>query len=89
VSFKTVHDFGERDIVIRVAPSVGSTERLNTEAGVTSVNQFIVVKSNSSFTYAVGDDIKLSLEAKNGKNPYTWSYVNLPAQLVGDKAGSI
>lgn len=75
--------------MVRVAPSVSSTERLNTEAGVLAVNQFIVVSSNNSFTYAVGNKVNLNLQAKAGKAPYTWTYNNLPAQLVGGKDGII
>lgn len=92
VNFKASHhdDCGSRNIVIRVAPSVSSTEHINTEAGVTSVNQFIVVSSSSNaLTYAVGNSINLNLQAKNGKAPYTWTYNNLPAQLVADKEGKI
>lgn len=75
--------------MIRVAPSVGSTEHINSEAGVTSVNQFIVVNSNKTLTYLVGDQVNFNLDAQNGKAPYTWSYVNLPSQLNGDKSGRI
>lgn len=89
VCFKSARESGTRNIVVRVAASVSSTEHINTEAGVTSVNQFIVVSSNSSFTYAVGDKIGFNLKAKDGKAPYTWTYNNLPADLVGDKDGSI
>lgn len=63
VNFKADRACGERDIVIRVASSVGSTEQINSEAGVTSINQFIVVKSKSTLTYSVGDNINFSLGA--------------------------
>jgi hypothetical protein len=33
--------------------------------------------------------VNLALQAENGKNPYTWSFVNLPSGLVGDKSGKI
>lgn len=90
VCFKSDHHSGTRNIVVRVAPSVSSTEHINTEAGVTAVNQFIVVSSSSNaLTYAVGNKINVNLQAKSGKAPYTWTYNNLPAQLVGDKDGLI
>jgi hypothetical protein len=89
VHFKSGKESCSRDIVIRVAPSVSSTEHINSEAGVTSVNQFIVLNERSSLTYSAGDKINFSLQAKNGKSPYTWSYVNLPSQLVGDKDGNV
>lgn len=89
VCFKSRHDSGTRDIVVRVAPSVSSTERIKTEAGLLALNQFIVVSSNSTFTYAVGDKVGFNLQAKDGKAPYTWTYNNLPAELVGDKDGII
>ncbi len=89
VCFKSEHESGSRNIVVRVAPSVSSTANINTEAGVLSVNQFIVVSSNNSFTYAVGNKVNLNLQAKAGKAPYTWTYNNLPGQLIGGKDGII
>jgi hypothetical protein len=89
VCFKSKEESGFRNIVVRVAPSVSSTGRINTEAGVLAVNQFIVVSSNNSFTYAVGNKVNLNLQARAGKAPYTWTYNNLPAQLVGGKDGII
>jgi hypothetical protein len=89
VCFKSEHESGSRNIVVRVAASVSSTERINTEAGVLAVNQFIVVNSNNSYTYGVGNKVNLNLQAKAGKAPYTWTYNNLPAQLVGGKEGII
>lgn len=87
--FKSRSCSGSRDIVIRVAPSVASTARINSEAGVTSVNQFIVVNSNKALTYLVGDKIDFSLDARNGKAPYTWNFLNLPSQLTADRNGRI
>jgi hypothetical protein len=90
IDFKSNKDCGSRDIVVRVAHSVSSTEHFSSEAGVTGVNQFIVVSSsNSTFTYSVGKKVSLSLQAKAGNAPYTWTYNNLPAQLVGNKDGSL
>jgi hypothetical protein len=91
VNFKNANGVcGSRNIVIRVAPSVSSTEHINTEAGVTAINQFIVVSSSSNaLTYTVGSNINIGLQAKDGKAPYTWTYNNLPAQLVGDRNGKI
>jgi hypothetical protein len=37
----------------------------------------------------VGDKIELFLQAKNGQNPYTWNFLNLPAQLKGDQSGKL
>ena len=89
VCFRSENASGTRNIVVRIAPSVSSTEQIKSEAGVLAVNQFIVVNSNNSFTYAVGDMVDLNLHAQDGKAPYTWTYNNLPAQLVGGKDGSI
>jgi len=90
INFKSKRDSGSRDIVVRVAPSVSSTENINTEAGVTAVNQFIVLSaSNNSFVYTVGKKVSLNLQAKEGKAPYTWTYNSLPAQLVGGIDGII
>jgi len=89
VHFKSGKCAGTRDIVFRVARSVASTLEVNSEAGVLAVNKFIVVSPNSSLTYSVGDKINLALEAKNGKGPFTWSFLRLPAGLKADKNGNI
>lgn len=43
----------------------------------------------SSLVYKVGNKVNVNLQAVNGKTPYTWSFVNLPAGLTGDKTGRI
>lgn len=79
-----------RDIVVRVAHSVSSTEEFNRAAGVMASERFIVVNSQQrSFTYTVGSSINLGLEASHGKAPYTWNFLNLPAGLKGDKDGKV
>jgi len=89
VHFKSGKCSATRDIVFRVARSVASTLEVNSEAGVLAVNKFIVVNPKSTLTYAVGDQINLSLEAKNGKNPYTWSFLHLPTGIKADKSGNL
>jgi len=62
IYFKSRRESGSRNIVIRVAPSVSSTQKINSEAGITGVNQFIVLSSsNNSFVYTVGRKVNLSL----------------------------
>ena len=79
-----------RDIVVRVAQSVSSTQGYNRAAGVMGVERFIVVNSQKrTFTYKVGDQISLGLEASQGIAPYAWNYVNLPNGLVGTKEGKV
>ena len=79
-----------RDIVIRIAHSVSSTEGYDRGAGVMSAERFIVVNSaDRSFTYKVGDPISIALEAQHGKAPYTWNYLSLPDGLSGSKDGKI
>jgi len=75
-----------RQIVVRIASSVSSTEGTN-EAGVLSQNQFIIVSPSNNYVYQAGDQINLKLAANNGVSPYTWSYINLPSELRGDKDG--
>lgn len=89
VNFRSGKHSGCRDIVIRVARSVSSTQEVSTKGGVQAINKFIVVSPKSSLTYSVGDSINLSLEASNGKNPYTWNFLNLPAGLKADSNGNI
>ena len=79
-----------RDIVVRVAHSVSSTEGYNRAAGIMAAERFIVVNNEKrTFTYKVGEKINLSLEAAQGQAPYAWTYLNLPAGLVGTKDGKI
>ena len=79
-----------RDIVVRVAPSVSSTEEFNRAAGVMASERFIVVNSaKRSFTYKSGEKINIELQAAQGKAPYTWNYLNLPSGLVGTKDGKV
>lgn len=49
----------------------------------------MVVNSNLRLTYQAGDTIELTLYAINGKEPYTWNYINLPPQLSGNASGVI
>jgi hypothetical protein len=78
------------DIVVRIAPSVSSTEEYNRSAGVLSNERFIVVNNQQrSFTYKVGASVNLGLEANYGKSPYTWNFQNLPAGLVASQDGKV
>lgn len=79
-----------RDIVIRIAESVSSTQGFDQGSGILGVDRFIIVNSaNKSFTYKVGENINLALQAQNGKAPYTWNFVKLPAGLVGTNDGKV
>lgn len=79
-----------RDIVIRIAESVSSTQGFDQGSGVLGVDRFIIVNpSNRSFTYKVGEPIKLSLSAEHGKAPYTWNFLKLPSGLQATKEGYI
>jgi hypothetical protein len=89
VCFQTKRVKGTRNIVFRVAPSVSSTQKVNAKAGVTAVNQFIVVNSNNQYTFLVGDKIDFSIQAQNGKAPYKWSYNNLPSSISASEDGRI
>jgi len=40
-------------------------------------------------TFIVGDKINLALNAQNGKNPYTWTYFNLPKQITATPNGTL
>jgi len=75
--------------VIRVAGSVSSTLGIDKASGIQAVDRFIVVNQSSSLVYKVGNKVNLALQAANGKSPYTWSFVNLPSGLAGDKTGKI
>jgi hypothetical protein len=68
---------------------VSSVFGVDKSSGVLAVDRFIVVNQSSSLVYKAGNKVNLALQAANGKSPYTWSYVNLPAGLVGDKSGKI
>jgi len=48
-----------------------------------------VINPNSPLTFIVGDKIDLSLGAQNGKNPYTWTYMNLPKQITANGEGKL
>lgn len=89
VSYKAKGVSAKTNIVFRIAASISSTFATPTFAGVTSVEQFIVVSPNSTFTYKVGSNINLALSAKNGKSPYTWTFDKLPSGLNGDKNGKL
>ncbi len=75
--------------MIRVAGSVSSVYGTDKSGGLLAVNRFIVVNQSSSLVYKVGNKVNLNLQAANGKAPYTWSFVNLPSGLAGDKIGKI
>jgi hypothetical protein len=47
------------------------------------------VNNASSLVYKVGNKVNVNLQAANGKTPYTWSFVNLPSGLAGDRTGKI
>lgn len=52
--------------------------------------KFIIVNNQQrSFTYKAGEKVNLSLQAVKGVSPYTWSFMNLPAGLVGTKDGKV
>lgn len=89
VCFQTKKVKVTRNIVFRIAPSVSSTQKINTKDGVTAVNQFIVVNNNNQYTFLVGDKIDFSIQAQNGKGPYKWSYNNLPSSLSASADGKI
>lgn len=74
---------------IRIAASVSHVEKTPTRAGVTAVNDFIVVNPRESLTYIVGDKINLGLKTEHGKNPLKWNFLNLPAELIGQEDGVI
>lgn len=79
-----------RDIVIRIANSVSSTQGYDQGSGILGVDKFIVVNSaDRSFTYTVGQPINLVLSAEHGKAPYTWNFLKLPAGLSSSKDGRI
>lgn len=75
--------------MIRVGRSVSSIYGIDKKSGVLAVDRFIVVNQSSSLVYKVGNKVNLNLQATNGKSPYTWSFVNLPSGLIGDKTGKI
>lgn len=90
VFFTTPRCDSYRDIVVRVAHSVSSTEEFNRAAGVMASEKFIIVNNQQrSFTYKAGEKVNLSLQAVKGVSPYTWSFMNLPAGLVGTKDGKV
>lgn len=79
-----------RDIVIRIANSVSSTQGFDQGSGILGVDKFIVVNSaDRTFTYTVGQPINLALSAEHGKAPYTWNFLKLPAGLSSSKEGRI
>jgi len=52
--------------------------------------RFIIVNNEQrSFTYQAGEKVNLALQAVKGVSPYTWSFMNLPAGLVGTKDGKV
>ena len=55
-----------------------------------SADRFIIVNSEKrSFVYKTGDKVQIELKATHGQSPYAWSYLNLPAGLVGTKDGKV